>query len=99
MNTVFESRCGIRCDLCERREGVACTGCTHMVMPFWGGECTVKSCCEAKKISHCGECAVFPCEIEKNIGVEHGYDPAPRLEQCRKWKEQSRGAQNLNAYP
>ena len=27
---------------------------------FWG-VCPVKSCCEGKKLKHCGECNEFPC--------------------------------------
>lgn len=82
---MVESRCGVRCDACTRREAVHCSGCTQMALPFWGGECPVKSCCEGKGLHHCGECGAFPCEMLKNMGKEQGFDPAPKLEQCRKW--------------
>lgn len=46
---MFESRCGVCCNSCERKESVKCTGCLKMEKPFWGGDCGVKSCCEGKK--------------------------------------------------
>lgn len=82
---MFESRCGVCCDSCERKEEVGCTGCLTMEKTFWGGECEVKSCCVKKGLDHCGLCADFPCEMAATMGVEQGFDPAPRLEQCRKW--------------
>lgn len=82
---MFESRCGICCDSCTGREEAHCNGCLNMALPFWGQECEVKSCCEGKKLNHCGECGDFPCEIFKNMGAEQGYDSAPRLRQCRIW--------------
>ena len=80
-----ESRCGVCCDSCERKQAVHCTGCTQMKMPFWGGECAVQTCCEKKELDHCGLCDVFPCEMVATMGVEMGFDPAPRLENCRNW--------------
>ena len=60
---MYQSRCGICCDECERKESVHCTGCIHMELPFWGGQCGVKSCCESKQLHHCGECDEFPCKM------------------------------------
>ena len=85
---MFESRCGIRCSECERKEGVRCTGCPSMKLPFWGSECGVKSCCEGKGLSHCGTCADFPCHMLSHMGEDMGYDPKPRLEQCKKWRDE-----------
>lgn len=82
---MFESRCGVCCDACERKESVNCKGCVNMDRPFWGGTCTVKACCEEKKQNHCGECADFPCAVFTGMGREQGYSPEPRIEQCRKW--------------
>ncbi len=82
---MYTSRCGVDCDRCERKVSVNCKGCTNMSKPFWGGECGVKNCCELKKLNHCGECPDFPCEMEANMGVEQGFDPKPRLENCKKW--------------
>lgn len=82
---MFESRCGVYCNNCERKEKVNCSGCINMKKPFWGGECEVKHCCEEKNYNHCGECTVFPCDMLSNMGIEEGFDPAPKIEQCRKW--------------
>lgn len=70
---MFESRCGVCCNQCERKEAVRCTGCATMEKPFWGGECGVKSCCEAKGLNHCGECPDFPCEMEASMGTDMGF--------------------------
>lgn len=82
---MHESRCGVCCDSCERKEQVNCKGCLNMAGPFWGGKCEVKSCCEAKEHDHCGECSEFPCSVLSNMGVEQGFDPTIKIEQCRKW--------------
>ncbi|MCR1842386.1 DUF3795 domain-containing protein [Murimonas intestini] len=82
---MFESRCGVCCDSCERKESVNCSGCLNMEKPFWGGECSVKTCCEGKKLNHCGECPEFPCEMLATMGVAEGFDPTPKLEKCREW--------------
>jgi len=82
---MFESRCGVCCNSCERKGNVNCKGCPDMKVPFWGSECKVKSCCENKELNHCGECGDFPCEMLSNMGKAQGYDPLPKIEQCRKW--------------
>lgn len=87
--SMFESRCGVCCDFCERKATVNCSGCIHMERPFWGGECKVKSCCEKKGLNHCGECQEFPCEMLANMGVDQGFDPEPKLEQCRIWAREN----------
>ena len=86
---MFESRCGVCCNSCERKEEGHCTGCTEMKQPFWGGECGVKSCCEAKGLDHCGVCPDFPCEMLSTMGVEEGFDPKPKIAQCRIWAGES----------
>ena len=53
---MFESRCGVCCNSCERREKVNCNGCINMEKPLWGGECGVKKCCEERELNHCGKC-------------------------------------------
>lgn len=82
---MVESRCGVRCEICERKEAVKCIGCINMDIPFWGGVCEVKTCCEKKIHNHCGECSDFPCEMLSNMGKDQGFDPAPKIEQCKKW--------------
>ena len=61
----------------------------EMKQPFWGGECGVKSCCEAKGLDHCGVCPDFPCEMLSTMGVEEGFDPEPKIAQCRIWAGES----------
>ncbi len=86
---MFESRCGVLCNSCERKAAVGCKGCVNMEKPFWGGECGVKTCCESRKLDHCGKCADFPCDMLANLGREFGYDPLPRLDALRKWSAES----------
>jgi hypothetical protein len=82
---MYESRCGVCCNSCERKENGSCKGCLHMDKPFWGGVCKVKSCCEEKGLNFCGKCGEFPCEMLSNMGKEQGFDPTVKIEQCRKW--------------
>ncbi|ENY8963806.1 DUF3795 domain-containing protein [Clostridioides difficile] len=86
---MFESRCGVCCDSCTKKEQVNCTGCPTMEKPFWGGECKVKTCCESKELNHCGECDTFPCDMLLNKGKDQGFDPIVNIEQCRKWLEET----------
>lgn len=86
---MHESRCGVCCNTCERKEKVNCRGCLNMEQTFWGGQCGVKSCCEDKGLSHCGECEQFPCEMEASMGKDMGFAPEPRLAKCREWKNAS----------
>ena len=51
----MESRCGILCSKCDWKKTEKCKGCSNIDKPFWG-VCPVKSCCEEKKLEHCGEC-------------------------------------------
>lgn len=83
------SRCGVRCDACERKEAVQCQGCLSMEKPFWGGTCLVKTCCEERHLLHCGLCEDFPCSILQNMGKEQGYDSHEKIEQCRQWKTET----------
>lgn len=90
---MFESRCGVCCLRCARKEKVNCRGCLEMEKPFWGGDCAVKRCCEEKRLDHCGQCAAFPCQLLSSMGAEQGFDPAPKLAQLRVWaQEASTGA-------
>lgn len=86
---MFESRCGVCCSNCARKEKVNCKGCLNMLAPFWGGVCEVKKCCEGKQLNHCGECEIFPCDILSNMGKAQGYDPLVKIEQCRKWLDEN----------
>lgn len=85
---MYQSRCGVNCNDCQRKEKVGCKGCLNMEKPFWGGVCEVKACCESKKLNHCGMCDLFPCEMEANLGREQGFDPEPRLRHCEEWRKE-----------
>lgn len=84
---MIESRCGLLCGECGYREQTSCPGCVRMEKPFWGESCPVKSCCEGKKLAHCGECDAFPCELLQTFAFdpEQG-DDGRRIDQCRDWK-------------
>lgn len=86
---MIESRCGILCSKCKYREQTGCSGCTEIEKPFWANEnnCPVKSCCEDKKQSHCGDCDNFACEQLTAFAYdEKEGDDGKRLEQCKIWK-------------
>lgn len=85
---MYSSRCGVRCDLCERKEAVHCKGCIHMEKPFWLGTCEVKQCVEEKGLDHCGQCVQFPCAMLSTMGVEQGFDPSIKIAQCKCWREE-----------
>ena len=85
---MIESRCGILCSKCAYRESMDCKGCVSIGKPFWGDSCEVKSCCEGKAHSHCGQCPDFPC----GLANQFAYDPQQgdnglRLAQCRDWQK------------
>ncbi len=85
---MVESRCGILCGGCAYRETAGCTGCTNIEKPFWGERCPVKSCCEKKRLAHCGQCADFPCGLLRQFAYDKKQgDNGKRIEQCRRWKE------------
>lgn len=83
---MIESRCGILCNECEYREPMNCKGCVSIQKPFWGEACPLKSCCEANKHEHCGQCGDFPCNMltQFSYDKEQG-DDGKRIEQCRQW--------------
>lgn len=82
---MFESRCGVLCNSCEKKEAGICKGCPAMEKPFWGGECKVKSCCEEQNFNHCGECSQFPCEVLSHMGEDQGYNPQIKIDTIKKW--------------
>jgi len=84
---MFESRCGVECTKCEKY-GNSCNGCTMIDKPAWG-ECKVKTCCEDRKLNHCGECDEFPCKMLQTKGLAFGFDPLPNIERCRKWAKEN----------
>ena len=85
---MIESRCGILCGECGFREQMGCAGCTQIQKPFWGDSCPVKSCCEEKGHTHCGQCGSFPCPLLNQFAYDEKQgDNGKRIDQCRKWKE------------
>lgn len=84
---MVESRCGLLCSECSYKEQMGCPGCTQMSKPFWGESCSVKSCCEGKEKSHCGQCENFACETLNGFAYdkEQG-DKGKRIEQCKNWQ-------------
>ena len=86
LENIIESRCGILCSECNYRAEMNCKGCVNIAKPFWGDSCPVKSCCEEKKLSHCGECKTFPCDLLKQFAYdEEQGDDGLRIDQCRIW--------------
>lgn len=89
---MIESRCGLKCSVCEYRETMNCSGCTAMEKPFWGDACPVKSCCENKQHAHCGECAQFPCVLLHEFAYDEKQgDDGKRIAQCRLWCTHAKG--------
>ncbi len=56
------SICGIDCDICKFKEEQNCKGCKAIEGKVFWGECELYSCCDGKKLEHCGKCGTFPCE-------------------------------------
>ncbi len=55
---------------------------------YWGGECEIKTCCNEKKIQHCGLCKEFPCKLLREISYDDDTgDDGERLMNCKKWAE------------
>ena len=83
---MIESRCGICCSKCEFQNTMQCVGCLQITKPFWGEQCPVKNCVEEKKLTHCGECAQFPCTLAKSFAYDEKQgDQGERLRNCQKW--------------
>ena len=82
---MIESRCGRICAECGYFD--KCGGCVGRDKPVWAARCPVKSCCEEKKLKHCGQCEVFPCRKLVKFAKDKDYgDGGLRLDQCREWK-------------
>ena len=83
-----ESRCGLVCSQCTWKESTGCPGCLQQDHPFWGN-CPIKTCCEGKRLPHCGGCPEFPCQPLHDYAYdkEHGEGDGGRLEQCRRWQQ------------
>lgn len=87
---MFESSCGLKCSECEYREMMNCSGCIAINKPFWGDSCNVKSCCERRNHSHCGQCADIPCDTLNQFAYDKDQgDNGERIETCLSWGKQS----------
>lgn len=81
-----KSRCGIDCSTCHFMKEKICIGCISIEKPFWADNCPIKTCCENKKISCCGNCNEFPCELLQSFAYDKDNgDNGLRIENCRKW--------------
>lgn len=86
----MDSRCGILCGKCSWKKKGKCCGCVNSDKPFWG-TCPVKSCCESRKLEHCGECGEFPCtQLKEYAYAEKEGDFGVRLDQCKIWSAQKK---------
>ena len=57
-----------------------------LILTILWGVCPVKSCCDGKKLEHCGECKGFPCtQLEEFAYDEKEGDCGVRLDQCKIW--------------
>ena len=84
---MIESRCGILCSSCDYKEKMNCKGCINIEKPFWSESCPVKACCEGKKLSNCGQCSTFPCELLKKFAYDEKQgDGGARIGQCICWR-------------
>ncbi len=85
---MIESRCGLICSECPDREDYGCEGCISSPVGYWGTPCEIKECCEVKKITHCGQCADFPCEMLKGVSFDADTgDDGERIMVCKLWAD------------
>lgn len=62
------------------------TRCINIKKPFWADTCSVKECCESKKLECCGKCEKFACNLLESFAYdkENG-DNGLRIENCKNW--------------
>ena len=86
--SIIDTCCGLRCEGCDYKDKFSCGGCIATGGHPFHGECSVAQCCLSKDLVHCGECSAFPCEQLQQYSCDpvHGdTPPGARIEQCRKW--------------
>jgi hypothetical protein len=90
---VADSRCGLPCTGCSWKESHGCGGCIETNGNPFHGECPIAQCCQGKKLTHCGECGIMPCEklyAYSYLDPEHGDQPqGARVAVCRRWAAES----------
>lgn len=66
--------CGAYCQQCQflnNEQKPSCSGCgTQGGSLFWG-ECKLYTCARERRVTHCGDCDDFPCDLFVNQ-----FDPA-----------------------
>jgi hypothetical protein len=89
VNTELVAYCGLYCGACKAYVRGKCQGCHENSKATW---CRVRSCCSAKPIATCAECAEFPdprsCKkynnlIAKLFGLVFRSDRAACIDQIR----------------
>ena len=90
---MIDSRCGLHCTSCAWKESHGCGGCIETNGNPFHGECSIAQCCQNKKLTHCGECNIIPCDNlyeYSYLDPEHGDKPQGiRVEVCRRWAFES----------
>ena len=56
------SVCGLNCAKCKLLAQGDCAGCSGPIERNWSGDCVFRPCARDKGLTHCFECAEFPCE-------------------------------------
>lgn len=64
------SICGINCDTCIYVDELKCIGCRESKGNMSYGTCEVAKCALTKKLNHCGECIIFPCDLLKSYSYD-----------------------------
>lgn len=54
--------CGLDCSQCGSFQNKECNGCHTMNGTSIYGRCEWYHCCKDKKLEHCGQCDIFPCD-------------------------------------
>ena len=86
---MIESRCGLKCSECEYRESMNCPSYIAMYKSFWGDLCDVKSCCEGRKLNHCGQYSIIPCDTLNKVSYDNKLnDNGKRIKNCRVWAKE-----------
>lgn len=85
-DVVSEYSQSIDCSECKLMKEKVCNGCINIKKPFWADTCSVKECCESKKLECCGKCEKFACNLLESFAYdkENG-DNGLRIENCKKW--------------
>jgi len=85
---MIESRCGILCSECEEYIAKKCEGCIALngKASWKDSDCSLSRCVIDNGLTHCGECADFPCDMAAEMSHdEDAGDNGKRIEQCKIW--------------